>query len=122
MSPELKEKWARKYLERAVKLLPSETTVRMTCRYDEKNAATCVAEPEYFRAQVNANLEYLHTKQAIAEHIFHEIVHIPTWPLYDLAQDLCPDKFAKRQVRKTNEFVTTSLELMFFKLVFPEFE
>jgi hypothetical protein len=122
MKPEIKERWARRYLARAVKLLPSEVTVRLTCRYDEANAASCVVEPEYYRAQINANLEYLHTKRAIAEHVFHEVVHIPLWPLFDMARDLCPDKFTKKQVRKTNEFVTTSIELMFFKLVFPELE
>ena len=122
MNPKNKVAWAKKCLARAVGLLPTETTVRMTFRYDDDNTATCVAEPEYFRAVINANLEELHTKKAIAEHVFHEVVHIPLWPLFDLARDLCPDKLAKKQVRKANEFVTTSLELMFFKLVFPEFE
>ena len=123
MNPKKKVKWAEECLDRTARLLPLETTVRMTYRHDGENTATCVAEPEYFRALVNANLEDLHTRKAIAQHVFHEVVHIPIWPLYDVAMDLSKgDKFARKQVRRTNEFTTTSLELMFFKLVFPEFE
>ena len=122
MSPEKKVGWAESCLKRVVGLLPVQTTVRMTYRHDRKNTATCLAEPEYFRAIVNVSLEDLKTKKDIAQHIFHEVIHIPVWPLFDVGLDLCHDKFERKQVRDTNEFVTSSLELMFFQLVFPEFE
>ena len=122
MSPKKKVQWAEECLARAVELLPTTTHVRMTHRYSEEGGGECRAEYQYFRADINADLESLHTKRAIAQYIFHEVIHIPLDPLARIAKHLCHDRFAKKQVRDLHEYVTTSLELMFFKLVFPEFE
>lgn len=125
MNPKKKVIWAEKCLERAVKLLPAQTTVRMTYRYDEDRTATCIAEPEYFRAIINVNLEDLRDEKEIAQYIFHEVMHIPIWPLFQVAKRLAKNANDRTVLRKVvvdaNEYVTTSLELMFFKLVFPEF-
>lgn len=122
MTPKKKVKWAEECLKRAVSLLPTQTHVRMTHRHSDDGGGDCAAEYQYFRADINIDLESMDTKKSIAQYVFHEVMHIPVAPLARVAKHLSPDRFAKKQVTDLHEFVTTSLELMFFKLVFPEFE
>ncbi len=126
VNPKKKVQWAEQCLKRAVALLPMQTTVRMTYWHEAEGTATCAADPKYFRAHININLEDLHTKKDIAKYVFHEVVHIPLWPLYLKAKRLAKNsnepKVLGKDVYDTNEFVTTTIELMFFELVFPEFK
>jgi len=118
MTPREKERFAYKCLKYVGNLLPTNFTITPQFRFDPENAAACTAQPEYYRATININLEELKTKKAILAHVIHEICHIPTWPLYHVASELAEgDAFKTEIVRVNNELATTTLELMFMALI-----
>ncbi len=88
--------------------------------------AYCNVEPEYLRGSVNVNIDSLLTEEDIAKHVLHEFMHIPGWELFTVAGDLArgtgEKKLMKKAVRRANETMASTLEDMFFLLVFPEFE
>ena len=120
-----RERYATKCMKRLVKLIPYAITVRSSFLYDSKNSAHCSIEPEYFRGAVNINIDELKTEKDIARHVMHEFMHIPGWELYTVAGDLAKstneEKLMKKAVRRANETMASTLEEMFFLLVFPEF-
>lgn len=117
MTEAQKKRYATKVLKAFLKLLPFDVDVKLSFRYDDDNHATCSAQAEYRRAKINLNLESCDTEADITEYMVHEILHIPTWPLYDVATDLAKTDFEMETVKRTNELVVTNLERMFLKLL-----
>ena len=93
-------------------------------RYDKKNEASVVTEPEYERAQVNINLEAMETPEQLKKAVLHEMAHIPSWQLYHVAGELARNsdasKFAKEMVRHANEAATTAWARILEPLVFGD--
>ena len=113
-------------MNRVVKLLPRHLTIKPSFLYDKTTGAYCNFEPEYFRGSVNINIDTLQTEEDIAKHVLHEFMHVPGWELYTVAGDMARNtqesKLMKKVVRRANETMASTLEDMFFLLVFPEFE
>ncbi len=121
-----RERYATKCMERIAKLMPGRMTLTPSFRFDKGSMAYCNFEPEYLRGSVNVNIDSLLTEKAIATHVLHEFMHIPGWELFTIAGDLARNtqesKVMKKVVRRANETMASTLEDMFFLLVFPEFE
>ena len=121
-----RERYAVRCMNRLAKLMPSRLTVKPSFLYDKTTGAYCNFEPEYFRGSININIDTLQTEEDIAKHVLHEFMHVPGWELYTVAGDLArgtnESKLMKKVVRRANEMMASTLEDMFFLLVFPEFE
>ena len=91
----------------------------------------CVAEPEYKRMVLSFNLDRLETGDELDEIIAHEMMHGPTWPLWEtaeqimhLALDLAPPKLREplkahlsEQIRYAGEDVTTQVGFTAIRLL-----
>lgn len=121
-----RERYARKCMDRVVKLVPCTIQIKPSFLFDKSSGAYCNIEPEYFRGSININIDTLKTEEDIAKHVMHEFMHIPGWELYtvagDLARNMQESKVMKKVVRRANEVMASTLENMFFLLVFPEFD
>lgn len=121
-----RERYAIKCMRRIADLMPSRMTIKSSFLFDKDAGAHCSIEPEYLRGAININIDTLLTEQDIAKHVLHEFMHIPGWELYTVAGDLArgtnEEKLMKKVVRRANETMASTLEDMFFLLVFPEFE
>ena len=113
-------------MKRIAKLMPNHMTFKPSFLFDKGSMAYCSIEPEYLRGSINVNIDSLVTEEDIAKHILHEFMHIPGWELFTVAGDMARDtqesKLMKKVVRRANETMASTLEDMFFLLVFPEFE
>ena len=113
-------------MKRIGDLMPSRLSLKSSFLFDKGSMAYCSIEPEYLRGNINVNVDSLLTKQDIARHTLHEFMHIPGWELYTIAGDLARNtqeaKVMKKVVRRANETMASTLEDMFFLLVFPEFD
>ncbi len=111
---------------RIAKLMPGRLVVKPSFLYDKENMAACAIEPEYLRGSININIDSLMTEKDIAQHVLHEFMHIPGWELFTVAGDMAKStneaKLMKKVVRRANETMASTLEDMFFLLVFPEFD
>lgn len=120
-----REHYAMKCIRRIANLMPSCMTLKSSFLFDKGSMAYCSIEPEYLRGSININIDSLLTEQDIAKHTLHEFMHIPGWELYTVAGDLARNtqeaKVMKKVVRRANETMASTLEDMFFLLVFPEF-
>ena len=120
-----RERYATKCMKRVARLMPGRMRVKPSFLFDKENGASCSIEPEYLRGSVNINIDTLLTEEDIARHVLHEFMHIPGWDLYTVAGDLAKstneEKLMKKTVRRANETMASTLEEMFFLLVFPEF-
>ena len=121
-----RQRYAMRCIKRVVKLLPHAITIKSSFLYDKETGAYCNFEPEYLRGSININIDTLQTEEDIAKHVLHEFMHVPGWELYTVAGDLArgtnESKLMKKVVRRANETMATTLEDMFFLLVFPEFD
>ncbi len=121
-----RERYATKCMERVAKLMPGRLALKPSFLFDKGSMAYCNIEPEYLRGSINVNIDSLLTEEDIAKHVLHEFMHIPGWELYTVAGDLArgtnESKLMKKVVRRANETMASTLEDMFFLLVFPEFE
>ncbi len=113
-------------MKHIAKLMPGRMTIKPSFLFDKGSMAYCNVEPEYLRGSVNVNIDSLLTEEDIAKHVLHEFMHIPGWELFTVAGDMARDtqesKLMKKVVRRANETMASTLEDMFFLLVFPEFE
>ena len=113
-------------MERIAALMPSRLKIKPSFLFDKGSMAYCNIEPEYLRGSVNVNIDSLLTEEDIAKHVLHEFMHIPGWELFivagDLARNTNESKLMKKVVRRANETMASTLEDMFFLLIFPEFE
>ena len=120
-----RERYATKCMRRIADLMPSRMVIKSSFLHDKDNGASCVIEPEYLRGHVNINIDTLLTEKDIAQHVLHEFMHIPGWELFivagDLAKNTSEARLMKKVVRRANETMASTLEDMFFLLVFPEF-
>ncbi len=120
-----RERYATKCMRRVADLMPNRMVIKSSFLFDKDNGASCIIEPEYLRGSVNINIDTLLTKKDIAQHVVHEFMHIPGWDLYIVAGDLAKGtnepKIMRKVVRRANETMASTLEDMFFLLVFPEF-
>ena len=121
-----RERYTVKCMNRVAVLLPMRMAIKPSFLYDKTSGAYCNIEPEYFRGSVNINIDTLTTEKEIAQHVLHEYMHIPGWELFTVAGDLARStneaKLMKKVVRRANETMASTLEDMFFLLVFPEFD
>ena len=121
-----RERYATKCMKRIAALMPSRLTLKSSFLFDKGSMAYCSIEPEYLRGSVNVNIDSLLTEEDIAKHVLHEFMHIPGWELFTIAGDMARNtnesKLMKKVVRRANETMASTLEDMFFPLVFPEFE
>lgn len=121
-----RERYATKCINRVLKLLPFRIMLKSTYLYEKDAGAHCSIEPEYLRGSFNINIDELQTEKAIAGHVLHEFMHIPGWELFTVAGDLARGtneaKIMRKVVRRANEKMASTLEDMFFLLVFPEFD
>jgi len=121
-----RERYATKCMERIAALMPSRLKIKPSFLFDKGSMAYCNIEPEYLRGSVNVNIDSLLTEEDIAKHTLHEFMHIPGWELFivagDLARNTNESKLMKKVVRRANETMASTLEDMFFLLIFPEFE
>ncbi len=113
-------------IKRVVKLVPHAITIKSSFLFDKDTGAYCNFEPEYLRGSININIDTLQTEEDIAKHVLHEFMHVPGWELYTIAGDMARNtnesKLMKKVVRRANETRASTLEDMFFPLVFPEFD
>ena len=120
-----RERYAMKCMRRVADLMPSCMTIKSSFLFDKDNGASCSIEPEYLRGSVNINIDMLLTEKDIAQDVLHEFMHIPGWELFTVAGDLARNtnerQLMKKVVRRANETMASTLEDMFFLLVFPEF-
>ena len=121
-----RERYATKCMKRIAALMPSRLKIKPSFLFDKGSMAYCNIEPEYLRGSVNVNIDSLLTEEDIAKHTLHEFMHIPGWELFivagDLARNTNESKLMKKVVRRANETMASTLEDMFFLLIFPEFE
>ena len=121
-----RERYAKKCMNRVVQLLPHAIQIKSSFLFDKGSEAYCSVQPEYFRGSININIDTLKTEEDIAKHVMHEFMHIPGWELFTVAGDLARNtqesKLLKKVVRRANETMASTLENMFFLLVFPEFD
>ena len=121
-----RNRYAIRCMNRVVKLLPGRITIKSSFLFDKETGAYCNFEPEYLRGSININVDTLLTEEDIAKHVLHEFMHLPGWELYTVAGDLArgtnESKLMKKVVRRANETMASTLEDMFFLLIFPEFE
>ena len=119
-----RERYATKCMKRIANLMPSRMAITSSFLYNKEASAHCSIEPEYLRGSININIDRLLTEKDIAKHVLHEFMHIPGWELFTVAGDLARStneaKLMKKAVRRANEVMASTLEDMFFLLVFPE--
>jgi len=120
-----RERYAIKCMRRIADLMPNRMVIKSSFLFEKDNGASCSIEPEYLRGLVNINIDALLTEKDIAQHVLHEFMHIPGWELFivagDMAKNTSEAKLMKKVVRRANETMASTLEDMFFLLVFPEF-
>ncbi len=121
-----RERYATKCMKRIAELMPGRMVIKPSFLFDKASGAYCNIEPEYLRGSVNINIDTLQTEKDIARHVLHEFMHIPGWELFTVAGDLAKNtqeaKVMKKVVRRANETMASTLEDMFFLLIFPEFD
>ena len=121
-----RERYAENCMRRIADLMPNRLTLKSSFLFDKGSMAYCTIEPEYLRGSINVNIDSLLTEKDIAKHTLHEFMHIPGWELFTVAGDLARNtqeaKLMKKVVRRANETMASTLEDMFFLLVFPEFD
>ncbi len=121
-----RERYAMKCMKRIADLMPARMLIKPSFLFNKDASAHCSIEPEYLRGHVNINIDTLQTEKDIAQHVLHEFMHIPGWELFTVAGDLARStneaKLMKKVVRRANETMASTLEDMFFLLVFPEHE
>ena len=120
-----RERYATKCMKRVAALMPNRMMLKSSFLFDKENGAYCAIEPEYLRGSININIDTLLTEKDIAQHVLPEFMHIPGWELYivagDMAKNTSEARLMKKVVRRANETMASTLEDMFFLLVFPEF-
>jgi len=103
--------------------------VRITIVYgpapaDDEFTAACYASPEYNRAKLHFDLDKIkaayeeevkHRKvdfdDFLDEYVYHELEHIPVWPLAKFAWDMAGDNpVLKEQAREKEEALVTYIE------------
>ena len=113
-------------MDRIAALMPGRMKIKPSFLHEKGANASCSIEPEYLRGSMNINIDDLQTEKDIAQHVLHEFMHIPGWELYIIAGDLARStnetKIMKKVIRRANETMASTLEDMFFLLVFPEFD
>ena len=121
-----RERYATQCMNRIMKLLPVRMMIKSSFLFEKGAGAHCSIEPEYLRGAININIDDLQTEMTIARHVLHEFMHIPGWELFTVAGDLAKGtseaKIMRKIVRRANETMASTLEEMFFLLVFPEFD
>ena len=121
-----RERYADKCMKYVHGLMPRSLSIKPSFLFNKDAGAHCSIEPEYLRGSININIDTLTTKEGIARHVLHEFMHIPGWELFTVAGDLARStseaKLMKKAVRRANETMASTLEEMFFLLVFPEFD
>ena len=124
MTENQKRKYALACARRIAKLLPFYSSLTVKYRFEEGALGSCQFELEYYRGKININVEAHETERDIAMTTFHEFMHVPVWSLFELADRLAKGsnerKILRKQVQTANETAASTLENMFFLLVFPE--
>lgn len=83
----------------------------------EQDEADAEVRVEYKEAELRFDLRRVPYKR-IDAFVVHELAHLYTWDLHDLAENLAQTEEQKRLVEKTAEALTTELERMMLKFLY----